>query len=110
MVGFLRFIIYRAIYSAVKGWRGEREGWRNPRDAIAMNMESGEQRERRFYECSVGYGSKPRSHDTTAIFAMLIISRDFIMDDVPMLVVESIEKPSPCLLAFLPFSKYVSKF
>lgn len=58
MVGFLRFIIYRAIYSAVKGWRGEREGWRNPRDAIAMNMESGEQRERRFYECSVEYGSK----------------------------------------------------
>lgn len=38
--------------------------------------------------------SGPRSHDTTAIFAMLIISRDFIMDDVPMLVVESIEKPS----------------
>lgn len=81
MVGFLRFIIYRAIYSAVKGWRGV--GRRNPRDAIAMNMESGEQRERRFYECSGGYEavrSGPRSHDTTAIFAMLIISRDFIMD------------------------------
>lgn len=74
------------------------EGWRNPRDAIAMNMESGEQRERRFYECSVGHGSKPgpRSRDTTAIFAMLIISRDFIMDDVATtLVVESIEKPPP---------------
>lgn len=84
MAGFLRFIIYRVIYGAVKGWRGVGwlVGWRNPRDAIAMNMESGEQRERRFYECSgeCTVRSGLRSHDTgRAIFAMLIIPRDFII-------------------------------
>lgn len=106
MAGFLRFIIYRVIYGAVKGWRGVGwlVGWRNPRDAIAMNMESGEQRERRFYECSgeCTVRSGLRSHDTDrAIFAMLIIPRDFIIYIyICIRMEESIEKTLLHALAF----------